>query len=174
MGGGGGGTGTPPTPVCGVGGGLGGRGIPPGVEMVDNSLVGVFRASAVKHNTLIITCTLQTIMDTFGETTLPCIMHDQHHELNWKTVKARHRILMCCQVYKVLENLDCLGTEDFFKFNSTVTRASPTSLCLANARVNVYRYSFFVNSPYLWNSLPSFVHCSSSYYSFKRKLYNFF
>ena len=66
MGGGGGGTGTPPTPVCGVGGGLGGRGIPPGVEMVDNSLVGVFRASAVKHNT-IITCTLQTIMDTFGE-----------------------------------------------------------------------------------------------------------
>ena len=68
-------------------------------------------------------------------------------ELNWKTVKARHRILMCCQVYKVLENLDCLGTEDFFKFNSTVTRASPTSLCLANARVNVYRYSFFVNSP---------------------------
>ncbi len=96
-------------------------------------------------------------------------------ELQWQSVKDRHNMLMCCQVYKILNNLDCLGsTHNIFKYANSKTRSSLLSLCLLSSRINVYRYSFFVNSPYLWNYLSYSIQSISSYNSFKYNVRNFF
>ncbi len=93
--------------------------------------------------------------------------------------KDRHTMIMCCHVYTILNNLDCLGsTHNIFKYANTKTRSSLLSVCLLSSRINVYyRYSFFVNSPYMWNSLRFIaynVFHISSYNSFKRNVRNFF
>ena len=56
------------------------------------------------------------------------------------------------------------------KYCSTVTRSHDLTLVPCNSRVNAFRYSFFINAPFLWNSLPTeIVHCPS-YNSFKFNL----
>ncbi len=81
-------------------------------------------------------------------------------------------MLMCCQVYKILNNLDCLGsTYNIFKYANINLFVI---FVLINSRVNVYRYSFFVNSPFLWNSLPDNIQCIPIYNNFKHYVWNFF
>ena len=60
----------------------------------------------------------------------------------------------CCQLYKTVNHLDCLAFEDYYSFNTSITRSHRYCINLLQSRVNVYRYSFFVNAPFLWNALP--------------------
>ena len=41
-----------------------------------------------------------------------------------------------------------------FKFSSTNTRSHSLSLTTSSSTINAYRFSFFINSPFLWNSEP--------------------
>ena len=95
---------------------------------------------------------------------------DCRREIGWQTLAQRRDILSCCQIYKMVNHLDCLVFEDFLSFNSTVTRCHHFCINYIQSRVNTFRYSFFVNAPFLWNTLPLDVVQSSSYYSFKCKL----
>ena len=95
---------------------------------------------------------------------------DCRRELGWQTLAQRRDILSCCQIYKMVNHLDCLVFEDFLSFNSTVTRCHHFCINYIQSRVNTFRHSFFVNAPFLWNTLPLDVVQSSSYYSFKCKL----
>ena len=96
------------------------------------------------------------------------------NELNWQTIKQRHTMLTCCQVYKIVNIFDCLVFKDHFSYNNNNTRSSPASLLIPHARVNAYSFSFFVNSPHLLNFLPASIHYSSSYNTFKAKLSEYF
>ena len=91
-------------------------------------------------------------------------------ELNWLPLNKRRDYLSCCQTYKIIHNLDCLSFNDFYTPNHRPTRSHTYALLCKHARVNCYRYSFFVNSCFLWNSLPSTVVCSSSFNTFKLAL----
>ena len=95
---------------------------------------------------------------------------DCRHELGWQTLVQRRDLLSCCQIYKMVNHLDCLVFEDFLSFNSTVTRCHHFCINYIQSRVNTFRHSFFVNAPFLWNTLPLDVVQSNSYYSFKCKL----
>ena len=91
-------------------------------------------------------------------------------ELGWQTLRQRRNLLICCQLYKMVNHLDCLVFEDYYSFNTSITRSHRYCINLLQSRVNVYRYSFFVNAPFLWNALPLHVVLSGSYHSFKSKL----
>ena len=80
-------------------------------------------------------------------------------------------MLVCSQVFKITKQMDCLDFDTYFKYRSTVTRSHDATLVIPNSNINAFRYSFFVNAPFLWNSLPiQVVHCPS-YNSFKFNCY---
>ena len=104
-------------------------------------------------------------------------------ELGWMTLdEGRRRMLTCCQLYKIVNNLacshaakivnnlDCLSFNDYFTFNHSVTRSHRLNVNYLSSRVHAFRYSFFVNSPFLWNALPLDIAQSRSYCSFKKSL----
>ena len=95
---------------------------------------------------------------------------DCRHELNWLPLAKRREFLICCQTYKIINNLDCLQFSNYYSFNNLNTRSHNLSLVCKYARINSYRFSFFVNSIFLWNSLPSTIACCSSYSNFKTHL----
>lgn len=95
-------------------------------------------------------------------------------ELGWPTLRQRRQFMVCCQMYKIVNNLDCLNFSDYFNSNpSSSTRSHYLSILCRHSRINVYRYSFFVNAVYYWNHLPVEVVSSSSFVSFRNKLKSF-
>ena len=96
------------------------------------------------------------------------------NELNWVTLERRRDILTCCQVYKIVNNLDCIRFQHYFSFSKTITRSHSLSLVCNHSRINSFRYSFFIRSAFLWNSLPSDLVQSISYNSFKLKLKHYY
>ena len=96
------------------------------------------------------------------------------NELNWVTLERRRDILTCCQVYKIVNNLDCIRFQCYFSFSNTITRSHSLSLVCNHSRINSFRYSFFIRSAFLWNSLPSDLVQSISYNSFKLKLKHYY
>ena len=95
--------------------------------------------------------------------------------LDWLPLTTRRSIMCCCQVYKVINNLDCIHFDSYYRFNpSRSTRSHSLSLFCTSARINVFRYSFFVNSTFRWNSLHYNIVSASSMHSFKYNLYKAF
>ena len=92
-------------------------------------------------------------------------------DLNWATVHQRHLLLTCCQGYKIINKLNCLQFDNYFCFNQSSTRSHKLTLCCASSRINAYRYSFFINLSFLWNTIPFNI---TSYGEFKSKLKLFF
>ena len=92
--------------------------------------------------------------------------------LKLKTLESRRRMLVLCQVYKIIHNLDCIPFNSYFAFNTNCTRSHRFSLVCPLSWINSFRYSFFVNAPYLWNRIPfDVLHCNS-YPCFKRWLHH--
>ena len=99
----------------------------------------------------------------------------KHHEecrstLGLLTIQQRHHLLLCCQVYKIVNKLDYIDFDQYFTFNSSITRRESFCINVLPSRINSYRYSFFVNAPFVWNTLPSSVVTSTSLPMFKSKL----
>ena len=85
----------------------------------------------------------------WSKTSEECLSH-----LNWVTVRQRHLLLSCCQAFKIINNLDCIRFDDYLRFNKSSTRSHRFTLCCTRSRINAFRYSFFINIPFLWNTIP--------------------
>ena len=92
-------------------------------------------------------------------------------DLNWATVHQRHLLLTCCQAYKTINNFDSLQFDDYFCFNQSSTRSHRLTLRCASSRI---KYSFFINLPFLWNTISFNIVNSTSFGAFKSKLKLFF
>ena len=94
--------------------------------------------------------------------------------LKWPTLETR--IYLCVAfLYDILhKRYSSLRFDSFYKFKSSCTRQH--SLCIAplQATINVYRYSFFVNTPFIWNSVPHSILCITKVESFRRALKTYF
>ena len=91
-------------------------------------------------------------------------------ELRWPTVMQRHVILSSCQTYKILHSLDCIHFGQHFQLNKRDSRSHNLTLAFNHSRINSYRYSFFINAPFIWNNLPSNIVNSTSLQLFTNKL----
>ncbi len=68
------------------------------------------------------------------------------NDLHWPTIEQRHFSLFNCQVYNIVNRLDCINFSDYFTIcNASQTRSyNINSLQCMPSRVNCYRYSFLL------------------------------
>ena len=95
-------------------------------------------------------------------------------KLSWPTLERRRQFLVCCQVYKLINNLDCIPFSRYLSFNRAFhTRSDTLTLFCSHSRINAFRYSFFVHCSFVWNNLPFDVANAPSLYSFRTRLKKF-
>ena len=88
----------------------------------------------------------------------------------WLTLQLRHLLLCQCQTFKIVHGIDCINFSDFFAFKQRSLTSHPYSLSIPKSRINAFRFSYFVNAPFVWNQLPSPILESSSLFTFKFSL----
>ena len=94
-------------------------------------------------------------------------------ELHWPSLSTRRKYLTLTTIYDMLHHHISLPFSDYFTFSTAPTRSHSLSLLCKQSSINSYRYSFFVNSIFLWNSIPFSILSISHHASFKRLLYSF-
>ena len=94
--------------------------------------------------------------------------------LGWPSLSTRRLFLSLVECYKIVFNLSHLKFEDFFEYTKCkITRSNhPYKLYLKAAKVNPFKYSFFINIVKFWNNLPNYVVEAGSLTLFKSKLSN--
>ncbi len=92
------------------------------------------------------------------------------HDLQWLTLQQRHLLLCQCQTFKIVHGIDCINFSDSFAFKRRSLRSHSYSLSIPKSRINAFRFSYFVNAPFVWNQLPSPILESSSLFTFKFSL----
>ena len=65
-----------------------------------------------------------------------------HAKFDMLSVQQRHFLLSCVQVCKIVKHLDCINFDNYFTFNSSITRCASSSLNVLPSCINSYRYSF--------------------------------
>ena len=77
-------------------------------------------------------------------------------------------------IYDILHHHIALKFSDYFTFSSAAsTRSHSLSILCKQSSINSYRYSFFVNSVFWWNSIPFDILSTTHRTTFRRMLYNF-
>ncbi len=66
--------------------------------------------------------------------------------------------------------IDCINFSDYFAFKRRSLKFHPYSLSIPKSHVNAFRFSYFVNAPFVWNQLPPPILESSSLFIFKFSL----
>ena len=56
--------------------------------------------------------------------------------------------------HDILHNRVAIPFSKYFQFSTTVTRSHPMSLFIPSSTINSRRFSFFINSLFLWNTIP--------------------
>jgi len=93
-------------------------------------------------------------------------------ELFWPSLSTRWKYLSLIMIYDILHNHVSLQFSDYFTFSSTSTRSHSLSLLCKQSSLNSYRYSFFMNSIFWWNSIPFDILSITRWTTFRRLLYN--
>ena len=75
-------------------------------------------------------------------------------ELLWPTLLLRRQYLSIIALYDILHKLYPLKFSDYCKLSATCTRKHALTILPTQSTINAYRYSFFVNISFLWNSIP--------------------
>ena len=98
---------------------------------------------------------------------------DKCQEIGLETLEVRRKKQDLIQTYKILNGLDKIdATKVFTKTQNRgqrVTRAAadPTNMLVPRARLDLRKYSFFVRTPDMWNSLPDKAKSAKSITAFK-------
>ena len=75
-------------------------------------------------------------------------------DLRWPALHTRQSYFTITQVHNILHDRVSIPFNSHFKFSSTNTRSHSLSLTTSSSTINAYHFSFFINSPFLWNSVP--------------------
>jgi len=75
-------------------------------------------------------------------------------ELHWPTIHQRHNYYFICHVHDSLHHRNSLSFHEHYQLCGTSTRSHSLSIHPITSTINSYCFSFFVNSPFLWNSIP--------------------
>jgi len=75
-------------------------------------------------------------------------------ELHWPSVYCQLTTISLLFLYDLIHNWTTISFDDYFTFNCTITRSHSKMLTTKSSSINAYRFSFFVNIVFLWNSLP--------------------
>jgi len=73
----------------------------------------------------------------------------------------------------ILHQRISISFNEHFQFSYTNMRSHPLSLCIPSTTINPYHHSFFVNTPFVWNSIPQHILQLSSRPAFHSALRHF-
>ena len=90
-------------------------------------------------------------------------------ELGWPSLELRRTYACIVILYAILSNLTPITFSEYYQLNELSTRSHPLTIYPLPSSINGYRYSFFVNSVFLWNSVLHDV-LSAPWSFFKYKL----
>ena len=74
-------------------------------------------------------------------------------KLKWPTLGLRQWYQTVVMVYSILHKQTLIFFSHRFGFNTNSTRSHPLILKTQSSPINAYRYLFYVNSPFVWNSI---------------------
>ena len=95
-------------------------------------------------------------------------------ELHWPTLSSRRNYLSVTMMHDILHGrYDSLKLSDYCKLNTSCTRAHSMTLVPPQSTINSFRFSFFVNTAFLWNTVPYDI-VTLSAPKFRRALYPIF
>jgi len=69
-------------------------------------------------------------------------------------IQQHHNYYSICHVHDSLHHRNSLPFNKHYQLSVTSARSQSPSICPVTSTINLYRFSFFVNSPFLWNSTP--------------------
>ena len=111
-----------------------------------------------------------------------CALRNRGHEisyeerlkiLQWPTLEKRRDYLSLVECYKTIHGLNGLDPSMYFTFASDFRQLRSNhryKLKSVMAKLNSYKYSFFVRVIPIWNSLPEYVAEAESLMAFKERL----
>ena len=102
-------------------------------------------------------CTWNEVTHQWSKTYDQCLS-----ELALPILAQRHHFLLSLQIVHCLDCIKFRTTFPFVKTSTLVLDLTTHCIFLATcvSRVNPYRYSFFVNAPFIiWNALPGSILC---------------
>ena len=94
-------------------------------------------------------------------------------ELGWPSLKVCRNYFSVWTLYCILHKTTAIDFSRYFHFNTLATRSHSLTLNLLPSTINAFRYSFFMASPMLWNSIPFDVLSQPVVSTFKHKLQHF-
>jgi len=93
-------------------------------------------------------------------------------ELGWPSLELRRHYACIVMIYAILNNFTPINFYEYYRLNKLSTRSHSLTIYPIPSSINAYRYSFFVNSIFFWNSI-SFDILSAPRTLFKYKLKQF-
>ena len=95
-------------------------------------------------------------------------------QLKWPSMSARFIRLSLMFLHDLLHQKFSIKFSDYFQFRNSSTRSHRLTLMCKQSRINVYRYSFFVNVINFWNKLPLSAASIPDRHVFGSVIYNYF
>ena len=76
------------------------------------------------------------------------------NQLQWPSLHQRQNYFTACQVHNILNHQSAIPSSQYFPM---VNRhpSNPSALDISISTISPYCYSFFINSPFLWNNIPA-------------------
>ena len=93
--------------------------------------------------------------------------------LKWPSLADRCNFRIIQTVHDILHKRSCIEFGRYFTVSSTCTRSHSLSLFCKQASVNSFRYSFFINSIFIWNCVPYSILSIHDRISFRSQLCSF-
>ena len=76
-------------------------------------------------------------------------------QLKWPTLHNRQKYFTICQLHDIFNNYSIIPFKEHFSMSNRHSCSNTFLIDTSISTINPYRYSFFINAPFLWNSIPA-------------------
>ena len=88
-------------------------------------------------------------------------------DLDLSSLENRRKMNKLTLLYKIRNNLLCIKENGYLERADSRTRDASRNYKLKSAKSELYKHSFFINTPKIWNKLPSVIKDTQSLEHFK-------
>ena len=94
--------------------------------------------------------------------------------LRWPNLSVRRNYLSVSTLYDILNSRTSINFYDYYRCNTSCTRSHKLSVVPLPSSINSHRYSFFVNTAFLWNTVSFDILSIKSVNFFRHAIYHLF
>ena len=105
--------------------------------------------------------------DLLSETSYESSVTQMLKDLDLSSLENRRKINKLTVLYKIRNDLVCIKETGYLERADPRTRDASRNYKLKSAKTELFKHSFFINTPKIWNKLPSVIKDAQSLESFK-------